>query len=125
MAVMRYVVTIEQGDTVITLPRPEYGNAERFDFSRINRRSRGGDLILFRNEQWPRTKTLSLTFNWLSEQQKQQMLAFMQATIGQRVIYRDHYGNVWLGFIMTPAAEVVQESLNNKALTLDFQGEKV
>jgi hypothetical protein len=121
----RYVVSFEQGATVIQMPRPEIGNVERFDFTRVNRRSRGGDLILFRNESWPKTKTLSLTFNWITDLQKQQILNFMQATIGQRVTYRDHYGSTWLGFIMTPAAQVVQESLNNQAITLDFQGEKV
>lgn len=117
-----FVVYFQQGATSIQLPRPEQGNTERYDFSRINRRSRGGDLILFRDEQWPKTKTLTVTFNWLSEAQKQAMLAFMQQTVGQTVVYVDHYGYTWDGFIMSPAAQVTQESLNNKSLTIDFQG---
>jgi hypothetical protein len=115
-------VYFQQGSTSIAFPRPEPGNVLRFDFSRINRRSRGGDLILFRDEQWPKTKTHTLTFNWLSEIQKQQLLTFMQNTIGQIVVYVDHYGYTWDGFIMTPAAQFTQESLNNKSVTLDFQG---
>jgi hypothetical protein len=119
---LRNVVYFEQTPLSIQLPRPEIGNNERFDFSRINRRSRGGDLILFRDEQWPKTKTLTLTFAWLSEFQKHEILDFMQKTIGQEIVYIDHYGRTWDGFIMTPAAPVTQQSLNDLSLTLDFQG---
>lgn len=120
----RNQVMFSQGSIIIKLPRPELGNQERFDFTRINRRSRGGDLIVYRDNQWPRTKTLTLTFAWLSEAQKQSILSFIQSTVGQEVSYADHYGNTWNGFIMTPTNKVVQESLNNKTLSLEFQGVK-
>lgn len=120
----RNIVVFSQGTTNIELPRPEIGNTERYDFTRINRRSRGGDLIVFRDEQWPKTKTLAITFNWLTENQKQDILSFMQTTVGQQVNFQDHYGNTWLGFIMTPANKVTQESRNNKSLSLEFQGVK-
>jgi hypothetical protein len=117
-----YVHFIKDGQD-IRLPRPEYGNGKRLDFTRINRRSRGGDLIVYRDPQWPKTKTLTLTFAWLTEAQKQALLSFLHQFLATPVQYHDHYGDVWEGIIMTPAANIVQESLNNLTVTLDFQGE--
>jgi hypothetical protein len=111
-----------ENDVTLTLPRPELGNAKRFDFTRINRRSRGGDLILYRDEIWPRTKTLILSFTWLPEQQITDILLFLKATLGRSIVYNDHYGKVWNGFIMTPATQIVFESRNNRSITIEFQG---
>lgn len=115
---------LQFGATNIQLPRPEYGNNKKFDFSRINRRSRGGDLIIFRDEEWPKTVTLNMSFHWLKETQKVQLLQFMYDTLGKQVVFLDHYGNTWDGYIMTPSAQIVQESINNKTLNIDFQGVK-
>lgn len=111
------------GSTTITLPRPEIGNTKRLDFTRINRRSRGGDLIVFRDPSWPKTITLALTFNWLKETDKTVLFQFMLDNLGKEVEYRDHYGKVWDGFIMTPTAQVTRESKNNRTITLEFQGQ--
>lgn len=106
----------------IALPRPEIGNTLTLNFTRVNRRTRGGDLVIYSDEQWPKTKTLNLTFAWLKPEQKTALLKMMQDTVGRELVYEDHYGFVWDGFIMTPAAKVTQESLNNKQVSIDFQG---
>lgn len=109
----------------IKLNRPEYGNVLRLDMTRINRRSRGGDLIVFREESWPKTKTLVLTFAWISDNSKRLLLKFFKDYLGQKVRYIDHLGFTWEGFIMTPAAQIIQNSRNDKNVSIEFQGEKV
>lgn len=109
----------------IRLPRPEYGNIKKLDMTRINRRSRGGDLIVYSDSIWPKTKTLSLTFSWLSSKTVEELKQFFQQFLGKEIKYFDHLGFIWLGYIMSPAAQVIQQGRNDKTISIEFQGDKI
>lgn len=111
-------------DQIITFQRPNQGNSLRFDFTRINRRTRGGDLVIFSAANWPKTKTLTLGFLIDNEKHSDKVKTFLQLTLGKEVYYHDHYGDVWLGFIMTPNNPIAQESPGFKSISLEFQGVK-
>jgi hypothetical protein len=115
----------EDNNTWLALPRPELDNDKRFDFTRINRRSRGNDLIVFRDNAWPRTKTLTLTFSWLRRELIDGILYFLDLTLGKQVKYYDHYGKTWNGFIMTPAAHIQEATTNDRTITLEYQGVEI
>lgn len=117
-------VTFTFGSTILTLPKPDMNNADKFDFNRINRRSRGNTLIVYRDPTWPKTRTLSLSFSWIKENKLYEILSFLDLTLGREVFYIDHHGVQWKGIIMTPAAQLTQESSANIGLVLEFQGEK-
>ena len=117
-------VSFSYGGITLTLPKPDMGDGDKFDFTRINRRSRGNTLIIYRDPVWPKTRTLSLTFSWLNESQVYSILDFLELTLGKEIQYVDHREVTWNGFIMTPAAQLTQTSRPDLAITLDFQGVK-
>lgn len=109
----------------VELPRPELENGLRLDFTRINRRTRGGDLVVFADSAWPKTKTLTLRFMFYGETKAENVRSFLKQTLGKQVQYEDHYGATWQGLIMTPAAEIVQENRFLKSVALEFQGMRI
>lgn len=109
----------------LELPRPEQENGLRLDFTRVNRRTRGGDLVVFADSQWPKTKTLTLRFMFYGETRAENIRAFLKISVGKMVHYEDHYGATWQGLIMTPSAEIVQEDRFLKSVNLEFQGMRI
>jgi hypothetical protein len=89
------MVTLTYGPRTVTLRDPEFGNGLKVETARLSQRTRGGDLILFRDPAWPVTKTTTLV---------------------------DFEGVTRVGVITTPAAEVVQTGRGCQFdATFDFQ----
>ncbi len=105
--------------------RPTLGNKNELAFQRISRRSRGGDLIIFRDEDWPKTETLSLTFDFLKESDATDFLYFISLTLGSFVYYTDHENRQWLGVIQNPDAECVQAGRYSYQVSIIFEGDQV
>lgn len=110
------------GSTELVLPRPEPDNTLRLDFTRVNRRTRGGDLVVYAASAWPKTKTQNLTFTFFKEVNAERVKEFLKMTLGKRVEYHAHDGVIWSGFIMTPAAEVSHDTRMLRSVNIEFQG---
>jgi hypothetical protein len=108
-----------------TFRNPQMGNTDEISFQRVNRRTRGGDLNLFRDEDWPKTEVLNLTFNFTTEAEARLLLNFIRATIGQEINYRDHENRLWYGVIQNPDAEMVQPGRNTYQIAVSFEGDQV
>jgi hypothetical protein len=115
---------IQYEQRIISLRNPDFGNNEKVEASRIMRRTRGGNLIVFRQSTWPSSKEHSYTFSGIDPYVISDLLDFLQQTIGKTIYWRDHLGKGWQGFIMTPAAEASEQYRNNYTVTLEFQGER-
>lgn len=105
--------------------QPELGNVDRLSFQRVNSRSRGGDIILFRDNDWPKTETLVLTFKFTCAPEAESFKTFLRVTLGRFVNYQDHEAQIWHGVITTPDAAVVQEGLNDWSITIEFEGDLI
>lgn len=105
--------------------RPIIGNTDELSFQRVNRRTRGGDLVLFRDPDWPKTEVLSLTFDFDTDAEAHRLLNFIKASIGTNMTYRDHENRVWSGVIQNPDAEIVQIGRFSFRLTVLFEGDQV
>lgn len=105
--------------------RPTLGNSDELSFQRINRRSRGGDLIIFRDDEWPKTETLNLRFVFFKEKELQDFKAFMDICLGDIVEYTDHEDTVWSGLIQNPDAEAAQTGRYSYEITIVFEGDQV
>lgn len=101
-------LTLQYGDTVIVLPSPNFGNSERLSFTRINRKTRGGDLMVFRDQAWPKDDILTYEFDHLSEPIAQSLLRFFAQTLGRDVTLTDHESRKWIGYVLTPGQDVLQ-----------------
>lgn len=105
--------------------QPVFGNGDEIAFQRVNRRSRGGDLILFRDNEWPKTETLNLTFDFLNEADADRLLTLVKDSCGIYLYYRDHENKVWYGFIKNPDTGKTQQGRNSFQVPIIFEGDMV
>ncbi len=115
------MITLTKGSLSIQLRNPEFGNTEAIEIRRINRKSRGGDLFVFRDPIWPKSRTFQVKFSFLKEDDISRLLDFVHQTTGQVVTYTDYEGQVWNGIIITPGDEVSQPGTNNYAAQFTLQ----
>jgi hypothetical protein len=107
----------------IEVRNPNFDNTEQFEFRRINRRTKGGELDLYRDETWPKVERLQMSFTWLSETQRNELFNFLQKSIGQEIGLLDFESRQWRGFIITPTSAISEPKRNGHALSLEFEGE--
>jgi len=107
----------------VTLRDPDFGDVHGVEISRINRKTRGGDLQIFRDPMWPKTRTLRYTFSFLSEKQKSDLLYFLYASMGQQIALVDYEGITWNGVIRTPVGNVVEQGRFNYTAEFEFEGD--
>lgn len=115
------MITLTQGTLSVQLRSPDFGNTDALEIRRINRKTRGGDLLVFRDPQWPKTRTFQVKFQFLKEADLSRLLDFIHRTLGQIVTFVDHEGRSWNGIIITPGDEVSQPGTNNYAGQFTFQ----
>lgn len=117
------MITLSQGSLSVQLRNPDFGNGDSLEIRRISRKTRGGDLRVFRDPSWPKNRNFKVTFSFLKQDDLTRLLDFVQRTVGQIVTYTDHEGREWEGIILTPSDEVSQPGINNFAAQFTFQVE--
>lgn len=109
------------GPLSLRLPSPEFDNSDKLDYARINRKTRGGDLIVFRDESWPKTEILSMKFTGMDQAKVRKLLDFIKLTLGQTIHLVDHNGTGWDGVIITPGGNVAQPGVKDFTAGFDIQ----
>ena len=109
----------------VTLRAPNFGNKDRLGFNRVLRETRGGTLIVFADPIWPKIQTLVVNFSGLTSDQAQQLLAFLEAHLGEEVGVYDWEHRYWTGVITTPTEPVVQDGRDSFSASFEFEGELV
>lgn len=117
------MITLTKDSLSIQLRNPEFGNTDAIEVRRINRKTRGGDLMVYRDPIWPKTRTFQVKFAFLREDDLSRLLDFVHRTVGQIVSYTDYEGQVWSGIITTPESEVSVQGRNNHVAQFTFQVE--
>lgn len=105
----------------VTLPTPEFDNGEEFDWNRVIGQTRGLDLIVYRNDQWPSTQTLAYTWNKLKESDKVALVNFLKQTVGRVVTLTDYENRMLQGVIINPDTEFVQSTRNYYTVSVRFE----
>lgn len=100
---------------------PIIGNTDELSFQRVSRTSRGGDIIIFRDSEWPKTEVFNLTFDFDRDFDYQRLLNFIRESIGQIIQYTDHENNTWSGVIQNPEVAGQQSGLNNYQVNVLFE----
>lgn len=117
------MITLTKGDLTVQLRNPDFGDTDSIELRRIQRRSRGGDLILFRDGNWPKTETFTYEFSYLKRQDLMNLIVFIQETLGQDITLTDYNGQVYTAIIITPSEDLVQSGRQNFTTRLSFQVE--
>lgn len=111
--------------TTLILRNPELNNAERFQFARINRTTRGGDLKIFSDPTWPKQETLKVQIEALTSAQKDSLVSFFEDNIGLEIGLLDDENRQWKGIITQPDADITDVSGNDctYSVIFEFEGE--
>ena len=116
-------LTLDNGvDPPLVLKNPEFGNTDSLRFSRINRTNRGGNLILYADPSWPREQVMILQISGLKDVKKTELQTFLLANLGAELTLTDHHARDWVGIILNPDTDFVQDNIDSYSVTLQFEG---
>lgn len=114
------------GNFTFTCRAPDFDNSEELQFSRVSRRSRAGDLIIYRDPMWPESIVLTLPYSLLGETDKNNFIYLFKLSLGKLVTYVDHWGLTWSGIILNPGEPVIQYGRDTRYKTqVKLQGGRV
>lgn len=111
-------VTLSGKGGSITLPAPDFGNVETLGQTRIQRNTRGGTFVIFRDPMWPTTDEFDVTFSYLCATQAEGLRALVAKNVGLACTYLDHEGQSWSVLVTNPDLEVTQPGRSNEVVSL-------
>ena len=107
---------------ILELRNPVFDDTEQLEFRRINRYTRGGELKLFRDPNWPDAKRLIYSFDNLKPSESFGYLEFIKYSLGKEIGLLDYESRQWRGIIITPDGPVEEEDRPGFSLTFEFEG---
>lgn len=111
------------GPESIVFPAPDFDNIEKFEVLRVNRRSRGGDLKIFRATYWPKTKVLTMQWSYLDYLVRNEFIRFARRNLGKQMVMYAYDNQVYTGVIRTPESEFTETQSGQHVLKLEFETE--
>ncbi len=118
------LTSIPEPARTITLPSPDFDNAESLTWTRVAGETRGLDLILYRDADWP--KTTVLKYLWkerLKDSLRKDLIVFLRRTIGQKLTLVDYEGRSFTVICQNPDADFSQRSRYDNSVELNFEVE--
>lgn len=116
------MVTFTYGTLSVQLRNPDFGDKEDIEIRRINRKTRGGDLVMYRDPSWPKFVTYDWKWSFLKQSDLYRMLDFMKRSLGQRITVVDYEGRTLSNAIITtPAEQFSQDGREDYKAALKFQ----
>lgn len=100
---------INDPSIVITLKAPNLNNKMLTKISRIQRMSRGGELICFRDPLWTEKTVLNWAFEGLNSTQAQGCLELCSESCGDLIQIVDYESRTLQGILMNPNNPISQE----------------
>ncbi|NJL72804.1 MAG: hypothetical protein HC888_15210, partial [Candidatus Competibacteraceae bacterium] len=101
-------VSLTLGMTTLVLPKPEMQDLQRYEWDRVVRTSRGGELQVYIDPDWPKNKVFAISWNNLSAAKKTALQQFLIDSLGQLVTYVDYEGNSHMVLIRNPMSDFTQ-----------------
>ncbi len=108
-------------DTV-TLRAPNFGNLDRFSMDRINRETRGGNIIIYADPNWPKVQVVSVSLSGLTKTEVNDLQRFLSEHLGEEVHVTDWEGREWLAVITTPNDPATNDGQDNWSMGFEFEG---
>ena len=108
--------------TTVVLRNPEFNNKDSLTFTRINRVTRGGTLVVYADPIWPKVQKLSVEVHSLRSSQADALLNFFDQSLGKEIGLLDHEGRQWRGIITNPDSPVVNPGRSDYSTSFEFEG---
>ncbi len=105
----------------ITLRVPELGNRNIVELQRINRKTRGGTLIVWSESQWPKNERMLVEIKAMTEAKATELLTFIALTLGQEFGYTDWENNTHKVVLLNPDTAIQRDGICKMSASLDFE----
>ncbi len=105
MITLEYPVTTPT--LTVTLRNPEFGNIDRIDTNMIERESRHGSSITYKDADWPVIRTKVYNFTTITKTVIDGLKTFLTTSAGLKIKLTDHNGDSFTGIIATAENEIV------------------
>ena len=116
------MITLTKDTLSIQLRNPDFGDKETVDIRRINRKTRGGDLVVYRDPAWPKYVTYTWQFSGLTQDDLYRLIYFMRQTLGQEITIIDYEGRTLNNCIITtPTEDLSQDGVEEFKAAFTFQ----
>ena len=93
--------------TSVELKSPDFGNIDRTDANTINRESRHGTALGYKDPTWPIIRTKFYKITTLKKTDIDALKVFLVDTAGLKIKLTDHNGDEFTGFIVTGNNEII------------------
>lgn len=107
----------------VTLRKPELDNRDRNAYTRVNHETRGGEIIVYSDPDWPKIRTLAITVVGLTKDKIDELQTFMFNNVGKMIGIDDWEGRLWKGFITNPNEPATQDGKKSWTISFEFEGE--
>ncbi len=97
--VQQNLVTLTHGMTTVSLPSPQFNNVESVALTRISRETRDRTLKVFSDSIWPTLHSFEWEFIGLTQAQRDDLIAFIQSTLGLPITVVDYESRSWNALI--------------------------
>jgi hypothetical protein len=114
-------LTSLDGFHTVTVMSPDFGNTEGMQYTRVNKKTRGGDMIVFRDNQWPKTTIFGYTWSNLMRRDRAALMDFTIKTVGQIINLLDYEGRTFQVFIKNPDTEFSKPQRHQDHVKLEFE----
>jgi hypothetical protein len=110
----------------LTLKNPEFGNADVLRFTKVDRRTRGGDRKIFSDLGWGSTQSFELTISNICSTTTtiDDIIDFLNTSLGEEIGLLDWENRQWKGIIVAPETEVTPQ-VGGHSIRIVFEGELV
>lgn len=114
-------VTFAVGSDAVVLPMPKFGNSNTVLFRRLNRVTRGNELIVAGVPGWNPDRLQRYEWDYLTQAQADAIFNFMKRYHGIPVTVTGVYSEIKTVILLKPDAELSQIGRDNRTLILDMQ----
>lgn len=117
-------IQLSLGGDTITVDVPKFGDTDEIEHLRINRETRAGERIIYKDPMWPIVERLHYSFDNLDQIKAKNLMDFMTRTLGRTITLVDHYGITWNVVLTNPEAEFSQQDRCSFSGELQFEGSR-
>lgn len=106
----------------LVLKNPTFGNVDSLAYPKIDRTTRGGERVLFSDPDWGSSQVLTMTVENICDPDIDELLTFLNTSLGKEIGLLDWEGRTWAGVIMAPQTDITK-TVSGWRLQLTFEGE--
>jgi hypothetical protein len=119
-----YITLTDAANNILTLRNPSFGNQYKYNYNRIQRETRGRDLLINANSTYAfksYVEVLAYTIDYLKQIDGANLINFLNLNLGMLITLIDYEGMTFKGIIITPEVQLIQKDRANYSTTFELE----